>query len=88
LGRKQNFAAAIDAVATQILQPRRQSWSERLVLTALWLKAAKKPPVAWQQMFYVAEAVADDQIAIADIPLMMAIAESSVQAYLGRLAER
>lgn len=88
LGRKQNFTSAIDAVATQILQPRRQSWSEILVLTALWLKAAKKPPVAWQQMFYVAEAVAADQLAIADIPLMKAIAESSVHAYLGRLTER
>lgn len=89
-GRKKNFVpdVATAAVVKQILQPRRQVWLERLVLTTLWLKAAIKSPLAWQQMFYVAEAVADDQIAIEDIPLMMAIAESSVHAYLGRLAER
>jgi hypothetical protein len=88
LGRKKNFAAAVAIVAGQILQLRRQSWLERLVLTTLWLKAAKKPPVAWQQLFYVAEAVADERNALEDIPLMTAIAENTVHAYLGRLAER
>ncbi len=77
----------IDAILEKILPPRRRLWLERLVLAALWLKAAKKPPVPWEQMVLVAEAVADEALPLEEIPLMMMIAGHSFGAYLGRLEE-
>jgi hypothetical protein len=54
------------------------------VLTALWLKSARKPPVPWEQMYYVAEAVADEQVLLEEIPLMVSIAWHSFGAFMGR----
>lgn len=74
----------IKTILDKILQPRRAQWLERLVLTALWLKAAKKPPVPWEQMFYVAEAVADEKVPLAEIPLMYMVAGHSFGAWVAR----
>lgn len=74
----------IEAILEKLLQPRRAQWLERLVLAALWLKSAKKPPVPWAQMFYVAEAVADEALPLNEIPLMVMIAGHSFGAYMGR----
>ncbi len=86
LGKKRRLDPdrCIDAILGQILQPRRAQWLERLVLAALWLKAAKKPPVPWEQMVCVAAAVADETVLLAEIPLMVMIAGHSFGAYLGR----
>jgi len=74
----------IDAILEKILQPRRRQWVERLVLAALWLKAAKKPPVPWEQMAHVAAAVADENVPLAEIPLMYMVAGHSFGAWMGR----
>ena len=78
-------AAAIDLIIEEILEPRRTEWLERIVLTATWLKAAKKPPVSWDQMYHVAAAVADVETPLKQIPLMETIAIHTVEAYLSRL---
>ncbi len=80
-----NSTAAIDLILEAILEPRRTEWLERFVLTATWLKAAKKPPVSWDQMCHVAAAVADVETPLKQIPLMKTIAAHTVGAYLGRL---
>ena len=72
------------AILKKILQPRRSQWVERLVLAALWLKAAKKPPVPWEQMAHVAGAVADETLPLEEIPLMVMIAGHSFGACMGR----
>lgn len=78
----------LNVIIEKILQPRRAQWLERLVLTALWLKATKKPPVPWEEMFYVCEAVADEAVPLAEIPLMVMIAGHSFGAFMGRQEER
>ena len=70
-----------------VLEPRRDVWLERLVLTTGWLKNAKKPPVPWEQMFHVSEAVADYSVPLREIPLLIAIAEHSIGAFMGRTLE-
>ncbi len=77
----------VTAILDKILQPRRPQWLERLVLAALWLKSAKKPPVPWEQMVLVAEAVADETVPLTEIPLMVMIAGHSFGAYVARLQE-
>ncbi len=71
----------------KLLEPRREIWLERLVLTTGWLKAAKRPPVPWIQMLHVAEAVADKTVPLRDIPLLVAIAKYSVGAFMRREVE-
>ncbi|HEY5512135.1 MAG TPA: hypothetical protein VIK40_00695 [Geomonas sp.] len=70
-----------------VLEKRREVWLERLVLTALWLNSSAKPPVPWHQMYHLADAVADETLPLREIPLMTAIAELSLAAYLARLEE-
>ncbi|MBE0504023.1 MAG: hypothetical protein IBX46_07810 [Desulfuromonadales bacterium] len=77
----------IAAILEKIIQPRRAQWLERLVLTTLWLKAAKTPAVPWEEMFYVSEAVADEKMPLAEIPLMVMIAGLSFGAFIGRQEE-
>ncbi len=79
-----DFQISINLVVNEILESRRDEWLERLVLTAIWLKAAQRPPVPWKQVYYVAAAVADIKVPLTEIPLMQAIAENSVLAYLDR----
>jgi hypothetical protein len=83
--RRPDPERCLAAILKKILQPRRAQWLERLVLAALWLKAAKKPPVPWEQMVHVAEAIADETIPLEEIPLMVMIAGHSFGAYMGRL---
>lgn len=75
----------IDLTINDILEPRRTEWLERLILTTVWLKAAKKPPVLWEQMCHVATAVAAVDTPLQQIPLMRTIAEHTIGAYLSRL---
>ncbi len=75
----------IELLTDKILELRRSAWLERLVVTAAWLKAAKKAPLPWEQMYHVATAVADDTLPLKQIPLMLTIAEHSIEAYFGRL---
>ena len=77
-------ARAVKRLLDQVLEKRRDIWLDRLVLTTLWLKSAKKPPVPWPRMFQVAAALADAKIPLKDIPLMVAIAQSSFGAHLAR----
>lgn len=83
--RRNKESLAIDAIFAEILEPRRQQWLERLVLTALWLKSAKKPPVPWEQMIHVALAVADEKLPLERIPLMETIVDISFIACEERL---
>ena len=83
-GRSLDAAAAIELIETVVLEKRRAVWLERLVLTTLWLKSAKRAPVPWHRMFHVAQAVADDRVALKEIPLMSGVALLSLNAYLER----
>jgi len=83
--RRNKDSLAIDAIFAEILEPRRQQWLERLVLTTLWLKSAKKPPVPWEQMIHVALAVGDENLPLERVPLMEAIADISFMACEERL---
>ncbi|MDD2736120.1 MAG: hypothetical protein PHF56_19490 [Desulfuromonadaceae bacterium] len=76
--------SAMCAIIENVLEKRRAIWLERLVLNALWLKSAKRPPLPWHQMFHLAEAVADSAIPLAGIPLMESVAIQSLEAYLSR----
>jgi hypothetical protein len=90
LGRKKRQFdpwKAIGAILSNVLEQRRDVWLERLTLTAMWLRSSSKPPVPWHRMFHVAAAVADRKVPVDEIPLMIAIAEASFGAYLGRREE-
>jgi hypothetical protein len=76
--------AAIDAIIDSILEKRRHIWLERLTLNALWLKSSRKHPLPWHQLLHLAEAVANNKIALADIPLMESVAMQSLGSYLSR----
>ena len=65
---------AVDGILSEVLEPRRELWLERLILMTRWLKSSHKPPVPWQQMFHLAEAVASGT-PLKEIPLMLSIAE-------------
>lgn len=78
---------AVEAIVNNILEKRRHNWLERLTLTALFLKSSPSPPLQWQQMFILAEAVADNSIPLIEIPLMESVASQSMMAYLGRKEE-
>ncbi len=83
-----NTPDPVTAVVDKILEARRQSWLDRLVIATIWLKYAVKAPVPWEQMYHVAAAVADSSVPLQEIPLMRSIAESSIGAYFGRKEDR
>lgn len=76
--------SAMYSIIDNILEKRRQVWLERLTLNALWLKASKKSPLPWHQMFHLAETVAETTFPLSEIPLMESIAIQSLGAYLSR----
>lgn len=75
---------AISHVVDKILESRRLNWQERLVVSTLWIRAALKSPISWEQMYYVAVTVADRSVPLKQIPLMRAIADNSIGAFFGR----
>lgn len=70
-----------------VLAECRENWLARLVLTTLWLRSAKPPPLPWWQMFHVATALADAELPLKEIPLMRSVAAATYEAYLARKAE-
>ena len=90
IGKKKspNHRAVVHHIIEAVLEKRRDKWLERLVLTALWLKASTRPPVPWHRMWHVAEAVADKRNPLKKIPLMLSVADLSYTAYLGRKESR
>ncbi|NCP02514.1 MAG: hypothetical protein GW861_03935 [Deltaproteobacteria bacterium] len=81
-------ADPVAQVVEKILETRRQRWLNRLVIATIWLKHAVKPPIPWEQMYHLAEAVADSSTPLQNIPLMRSIANSSIGAYWGRQKNR
>ena len=78
---------AVDAVVSDILQPRRSQWVERLALTTLWLTAATgRPQLAPEKMLLVAEQVATAE-SLGGAGFMRGVAQMTVNAFLGRRAE-
>ncbi|MBU5612448.1 hypothetical protein [Geomonas azotofigens] len=78
-------ALALERVCDQVLEQQRPVLLERLVLEALWLKAAGgEAPIPWRHMYHVARAVADPTIALKEIPLAVSIARQSYTAYRKR----
>ncbi len=78
---------AIGVLFSEILEKRRAAWLERFILSALWLKSSRRPPVPWHQMFHLATAVADSGIRLDRIPLMETVASHTLGAYLERREE-
>jgi hypothetical protein len=79
-----SFETQATKAVLKLLEQRREIWRDRLTLTTLWLRACRKPPLPWQQMFHVAEAVADTAKPVSTIPLMQSIAYHSLGACLSR----
>ncbi|WP_224962209.1 hypothetical protein [Geomonas subterranea] len=76
---------AVERLCDQVLEQLRPELSLRLVLETLWLKAAgREAPIPWQRMYHVAQAVADETIALKEIPLAVSIARQSLAAYRKR----
>jgi hypothetical protein len=90
LGTKKTSGAkaVVQRIIEVVLEKRRDRWLDRLVLSALWLKSSRKPPVPWHRMLHLAESVADQGVPLKKIPLMQAVAELSYTAYLGRKESR
>ncbi len=71
------------------LDRRRDVWTERLLLTALWARAVKagqppplaasKPAITWRDLVVLAHAVQSGR-PLRDIPMMVEIAERTVAA--------
>jgi hypothetical protein len=79
---------ATRAIVDEVLDPRRGVWAERLLWMALWAKSAETlAPRPWQDFVIIAEALLED-IPLAQIPLMDAIALRTVQSALGRARAR
>ena len=81
-GRRKEVKAVGD-ILSEVLEPRRTVWLERLVLMALWLKSQQSSPIPWSWMFHVAAAVAAGS-PLKDIPLMHSIAEVSYEVAMER----
>jgi len=78
---------AAGVVLSELLEQKRDIWSERLVLMALWAEAAQtRPPVPWQELLVNAAHLL--QASLAEIPLMSAIAERSVETAWQRYRKR
>jgi len=73
-----------DVIVNNILEKRRESWVQRLLLCCLWLKSSSSPPLAWQKLLQLAIAVNDPKRPLLEIPFMIAIAAKSYEAYQGR----
>jgi hypothetical protein len=75
-------------ILSGMLEQKRDIWTERLVLTALWSAAARtRPPVPWQD--FIVNAIQLQQATpLADIPLMRAIAERTVETAWQRFVTR
>ncbi|ACH39513.1 hypothetical protein Gbem_2505 [Citrifermentans bemidjiense Bem] len=74
-------AQAIERVLSNLMEPRRDAWLDRLVVDTLWLRQARNAPLNWQRMYHVAQAVADRTLALKEIPLMSAVARWTVEQY-------
>jgi hypothetical protein len=74
---------AVEEVLQKILEPRRRIWQERLILMTRWLHSSPKPPVPWQSMFHLADALFSGR-PMAEIPLMRSIAEVTCAVTLER----
>lgn len=82
-----SFETQATKAVLKLIEQRRDTWRDRLTLTTLWLRACPKPPLPWQQMFHVAEAVADPARTVNTIPLMQSVAYHSLGACLTRHRE-
>lgn len=70
---------AVIALLDDVLEQKRDIWTERLLWMALWSAACPaRSPVPWQD-FLVLAMVLQQGVALAEIPLMRAVAERSVQ---------
>ena len=74
---------AVEDILSEVLEPRRTLWLERLVLMTLWLKSSRPSPIPWDRMLHVADAVAAGS-QLKDIPLMFSIAEVSYEVAMER----
>ncbi|MBJ6751093.1 hypothetical protein [Geomonas anaerohicana] len=84
-GKPVKAATVLERLCDQVLEQQRPVLLERLVLQTLWLKAAAgEAPIPWQRMYHVAQAVADESIALKEIPLAVSIARQSYTAYRKR----
>ncbi|MBJ6799171.1 hypothetical protein [Geomonas propionica] len=84
-GKAVRAATVLERLCDQVLEQQRPVLLERLVLQTLWLKAAAgEAPIPWQRMYHVAQAVADETIALKEIPLAVSIARQSYTAYRKR----
>ncbi len=84
--RRTSDKKLIGMLLDKALEPRRSIWLERLVLMTLWLRAASNPAIPWHEMFHVAEKLASGA-PLKTIPLMVAIAEASLDAATERAVE-
>ena len=79
---------AARVVLQELLEQKRDIWTERLLWMALWSAASPTgPPVPWQDFLTIA-IVLQQGTALTEIPLMQAVAERSVQSAWQRFFRR
>lgn len=77
IGRRSR-AKARAAVLAKVLEPRRQDWGEQLLWMALWAREGRPlKGVPWQSFFVLAREIGRGR-PLAEIPLMVAVADLSV----------
>jgi hypothetical protein len=72
--RSENFIC--DKIIDQILEKRREIWTERFTLTALWMKEAPRHSMPWEHFAIVARSMLEE-IPLRNLPLMQRIAEAT-----------
>ena len=84
----QRLPQAASTILSRMLEEKRDIWTERLVLMALWSAAARtRPPVLWQD-FLINAIQLQQATPLTEIPLMRAIAERTVETAWQRFVTR
>lgn len=72
-------ASKVALVLAKILEPRRRKWAEKLLWSALWAKLGTGQTLPWEPFFILGRDLLGER-PLQDIPLMVAIAERTIEA--------
>ena len=80
------MARVCGLILDEILEKKRDVWSERLLWMALWARSLKTPQTPWQDFFVLARMLRQGTPFV-QIPLMIAVAERTFYSALRRMKE-
>lgn len=81
--KRRDRSRGTDHVLATVVEPARDKWAEHFAWIAFRLRECQRPPSGWEEFTVLAAALADGD-ALADIPVMRAIAARSVDAAWSR----